>query len=270
MPRHRLGVGRARPAIWPTTHTHFPCARLQVSPIARPTCHCRIPNLFPLHIKDEVGVSRRGVPVIACELTFELTSAPTCVAKGDQCFLWAGLAGDVAKHLSAWGNRGKLFYSDGIRAIVVSTVYHEAGSSLYGAPREDLHLTRGRRVALAQKAQKLRQRMFPERAIDCDAERAVLRVPDHKDDCAAKTGIANCWGCDQYLPDQRRIIRFELEFWGTGPDNGAAASSAPKNKKKRLKQAKGAHPCKGGWGHVTFREGERSCQHWATPNEPPG
>src|SRR5262245_39329737 len=89
------------------------------SSIARSTCHGRIPNPLPVHIKDEVGICGRDLPFIARQLAFELTSTPSCVAEGDQYLLRAGLVRDVVKHLPAWGNGGKLFYSDGVEAVVV-------------------------------------------------------------------------------------------------------------------------------------------------------
>src|SRR5215510_2060747 len=127
------------------------------SPLARPTCHCRIPNSLSLDIKDEVGVGRRSGPVIARELTFQLTRGPTCVAECHQHFLRTDLVSDVAKHLLAWTNGGEVFHRGGAVAIVVSAVYDEADPGLHGAARKDLHATFSRGVALAKKLQKLRQ-----------------------------------------------------------------------------------------------------------------
>src|SRR5262245_60634563 len=110
------------------------------SPIARSTCHGRIPNPLPVDIKDEVCIRGRDVPFVARELAFELTSAPSCVAEGEQYLLRAGLVRDVANHLPAWGNGGKFFYSDGVEAVVVNAVHDEAHTRLHRAPREDLYL----------------------------------------------------------------------------------------------------------------------------------
>src|SRR5215470_1745329 len=170
---------------------HLPCDECALrrgcfSPIA--TSHRRIPDPFAFGVKEEVGISRRSGPVIARELTVELTRSPTCVAKCNQCFLRAGLATDVAKYLPARGDSGELLHSDGVGAIVVRAVYDQADSRLHRPSREDLHVTFGRNVALAQKAKKLRQRMLPEWPIYCDTERAVLAVLHHENNRAAKAG----------------------------------------------------------------------------------
>ena len=136
-------------------------AHRSFSLIARSTRHRRFPNPFSLDIEDEIGVSRRSGPVIACELNFELTRRPTCVAESDQCFLRAGLVTDVTKHVPTWRNGGEFADSDGVGAIVVSAVYDEADSRLHRAAREDLHFTFSGSVTLAKKPKKLRQRMFP-------------------------------------------------------------------------------------------------------------
>ena len=202
---------------WPDS-TAAPVRCPSCSLLARSTCHRCIPNLLSLDIKNEGRVRRRGVPVIACELTFELARRPTCVAESDQCFFRADLMTDVAKHLLAWGHGGQLFHSDGVGAIVVSAVYDKADPRLHGAAREDPHITFDSAVALTKKPKELRQGTFPERAIYCDAEGAVLAVLHHKDDRAAKARIANRRGGDQNLTHQRRILRLELKSWRYGSE----------------------------------------------------
>src|SRR5262245_19779409 len=129
--------------------------RGSLSPIA--AGHRRIPNPLARDVKDEIGISRRSGPVIARELTFELTRCPTCVAKSDQCFLWPGLVTDVAKYFPAWGDGGELLHSNGGGALVVRAVYDEADTRLHGAAGEDLHISFSRSVALAKKSKQLRQ-----------------------------------------------------------------------------------------------------------------
>src|SRR5262245_29119547 len=146
---------------WRQSMWRWHSARGCLSLIARSTCHRCIPNLLPVDLKDEVGVRRDRGPVIACELTFKLTRPPTCVTKGDQCFLRAGPATDLAKHLPAGGNRGEVFHGDGIGPIVVSAVYDEADPGLHGAAREDLHIAFGRTVPFAKQPKEFGQRMFP-------------------------------------------------------------------------------------------------------------
>ena len=56
---------------------------------------------------------------------------------------------------------------------------------------------------------------------------------------AAKAGIANRRGGDQYLPHKRRIFRIEFKPWRYGTEEWCCYKQSPRAKNIRLSKAKG-------------------------------
>ncbi len=98
-----------------------------------------IPNIVPVLIEDEGRVGLGDPPGALFDLMFKLVPSPASVAEGDEDLCRASLVADVLQDRDARRNRKAIRDGDGLRPMVIGTVYHEADFRLDRAARKDAH-----------------------------------------------------------------------------------------------------------------------------------
>src|SRR5215813_10359472 len=126
------------------------------SEVLRPALHGVVPDLVAVLVEHQLGVLRRREPEPVGELALELARRPAGVAECDQALARAAMVADVAQDLAARRHRDAAVDVDGVGAMVFGAVDHKADIGLYRTAGEDAHLSRNRRVLLAERFQKLR------------------------------------------------------------------------------------------------------------------
>src|SRR5215472_8545246 len=180
---------------------------LRGSKVLRPAFHGVVPDLVAVFVEDELGVLRRREPEAVGKLALELARRPAGVAECDEALARAAMVADVAQDLEARRHRDAAVDVDGVGAMVFGTMDHEADLGLHWTAAEDAHLSRHRRVLLAEHLQNAREGPLPNGPIDDDAERTVAVVPHHQDHGVLKARIAHRGRSDQELTGERGLLR---------------------------------------------------------------
>src|SRR5262249_21396527 len=124
-----------------------------LSKVLRPPFHGIIPDLVAILVEHQLGVLRRREPEPVGELALELARRPAGVAECDQALARTAMVADVAQDLVARRHRDAAVDVDGAGAMVFGAVDHKADIGLYRTAGEDAHLSRNRRVLLAERFQ---------------------------------------------------------------------------------------------------------------------
>src|SRR5262249_52331778 len=151
---------------------------MEISEVQRAPGERGVPDLLPVLVEHELGVSWRENPVAPRELALELARRPTRIAECNQALLRTFGIADVAQYVAPRGHGDAGADGEGRRPVIVGAVNDEADLGLHRTAGEDADIAGGGAVLLAGRVEQECERPFADQPIDDDAERAVLVVPD--------------------------------------------------------------------------------------------